>query len=82
MRECVLAVLALALFLGVFSLPNDIQNRTIFTIVTKPVRPLEIVLGRILGFGAIGTLLLQTWFGWRLWARRFAGHARPLSCCS
>ena len=51
-------VLLLAVFLSAFSLPNDIKNRTIYTVVTKPVRAWEIVLGRILGFCAIGTLLL------------------------
>jgi ABC-type transport system involved in multi-copper enzyme maturation permease subunit len=51
-------VLLLALFLSVFSLPTDIMRRTIYTIVTKPVRHSEIVLGRILGFTAIGTLML------------------------
>ena len=45
----------MALFLSAFSLPADIKNHTIYTIVTKPVRPSEIVLGRILGFAAIGT---------------------------
>jgi ABC-type transport system involved in multi-copper enzyme maturation permease subunit len=51
-------VLVLALLLSTFSLPNDIKNRTIYTIVTKPVRSLEIILGRIVGFTAVGTLLL------------------------
>ncbi len=51
-------VLLMALFLSAFSLPADIKNKTIYTIVTKPVRPGEIVLGRILGFSLIGTLLL------------------------
>lgn len=51
-------VLLLSLFLSVFSLPQDITRRTIYTIVTKPVRPSEIVLGRIIGFAAVGTLLL------------------------
>lgn len=51
-------VLLMALFLSVFSLPADIKNKTIYTIVTKPVRPGEIVLGRILGFSLIGTLML------------------------
>ncbi len=51
-------VLLMALFLSVFSLPNDIAKRTIYTIVTKPVRQSEIVLGRILGFTAICTILL------------------------
>ena len=51
-------VLLLALFLSVFSLPTDIRTKTLHTVVTKPVRPSEIVLGRILGFSAIGTVLL------------------------
>jgi ABC-type transport system involved in multi-copper enzyme maturation permease subunit len=51
-------VLLLALFLSVLSLPADIKNRTIHTIITKPVRPAEIVLGRMLGFIVIGSGLL------------------------
>ncbi|REK09927.1 MAG: ABC transporter permease [Planctomycetota bacterium] len=51
-------VLLMALFLSVFSLPADIKNKTIHTVVTKPVRPGEIVLGRIIGFSLIGTMLL------------------------
>jgi ABC-type transport system involved in multi-copper enzyme maturation permease subunit len=51
-------VLILAIFISAFSLPNDLKNKTIFTVVTKPVRGWEIVFGRILGFVGIGTLLL------------------------
>ena len=51
-------VLLLALFLSALSLPADFKNKTIFTIVTKPVRPSEIVLGRIVGLGVIGTGIL------------------------
>lgn len=51
-------VLLMALFLSALSLPADIRNRTIYTIVTKPVRAGEIVLGRIVGFTLIGTMLL------------------------
>lgn len=51
-------VVLLALFLSTFSLPTDIKNRTIYTVVTKPVRSWEIVLGRILGFVTVGTMLL------------------------
>lgn len=51
-------ILFMALVLSAFSLPGDIQNKTIFTIVTKPVRPTEVVLGRVLGFTAVGTGLL------------------------
>lgn len=51
-------VLLLGLFLSCFSLPADIKNKTIQTITTKPVRSTEIVLGRVLGFTAVGTLML------------------------
>ncbi|MGN6135861.1 MAG: ABC transporter permease [Aureliella sp.] len=51
-------VLLLGLFLSCFSLPADIKNKTVQTIVTKPVRSTEIVLGRIFGFTAVGTVLL------------------------
>jgi hypothetical protein len=51
-------ILLLALFLSAFSLPNDIRNHTIYTVVTKPVRASEIVLGRMLGFSIVGTCLL------------------------
>ena len=51
-------VLLLSLFLSAFSLPNDFKHKTIYTIVTKPVRAGEIVLGRIIGFSIIGTVML------------------------
>jgi len=51
-------VLLLALLLSSLSLPADIKNRTLYTVVTKPVRASEIVLGRIVGFAAVGTMLL------------------------
>lgn len=51
-------LLFLALFLSTFSLPNEIKNRIIYTVVTKPVRSGEIVFGRMLGFTAVGTVML------------------------
>ena len=51
-------ILALALLLSAFSLPADIKSKTIYTVVTKPVRAGEIVLGRMLGFTLVGTVLL------------------------
>ena len=51
-------VLVMALLLSAFSLPNDIKNRTIYTVVTKPIRAGEIVLGRVFGFMAVGTVML------------------------
>ena len=50
--------LVLAVVLAVFSLPTDFKNKTIYTVVTKPVRSGEMVLGRILGFSIMGTALL------------------------
>lgn len=52
-------IVLLALLLSTFSLPNDMKYKTIHTIVTKPVRPHEIVFGRILGFCFVGTLLIM-----------------------
>ncbi len=48
----------LALFLATASIPADIKSKTIYTIVTKPVRATELVLGRILGFVSVVTVLL------------------------
>ncbi len=41
-----------------FSLPTDIQRQTIHTVVTKPVQRFEIILGRIVGFTMLMTLVL------------------------
>lgn len=51
-------ILGLALLLSAFSLPADIKSKTIYTVVTKPVRAGEIVLGRMFGFTLVGTVLL------------------------
>ena len=51
-------LLLVALFLAALSLPTDIKNHTIYTIVTKPVMASEILLGRLIGFTIVGTLLL------------------------
>ncbi|REK23766.1 MAG: hypothetical protein DWQ42_14835 [Planctomycetota bacterium] len=48
----------MAIFLGALSLPMDIFNRTIYTVVTKPVRASELLLGRFLGFTFVGTVFL------------------------
>ncbi|MCA9212269.1 MAG: ABC transporter permease [Planctomycetales bacterium] len=51
-------IVFLAVFVSSFSIPGDVKNRTIYTVVTKPVRAWEVVLGRMLGFCAIGTILI------------------------
>lgn len=51
-------MLLLALFIASFSLPTDIRQRTIHTVVTKPVRASEILLGRLCGFALVATVIL------------------------
>src|SRR5713226_2083812 len=51
-------ILPVALLLACWGLPEDIKARSLHTVVTKPVRRHEIVLGRILGYCAIGGLVL------------------------
>lgn len=51
-------LLLAATVLAAFSIPADIRQQTIHTIVTKPVERFEVVLGRFLGFGALMTLVL------------------------
>jgi hypothetical protein len=58
-----LLLLFAAALLASFSIPADIKQQTIHTIVTKPVERFEIVLGRFLGFLSLVTLVLVTMTG-------------------
>ena len=64
--------LLIALLISAFSLPQDFKSKTIYTVVTKPVRAGDIVLGRILGFTLVGSALLAVMaafsalFVWRM----------------
>jgi hypothetical protein len=49
-------VLLLAALIGSFPIPNDIKNQNIYTILTKPVERLEVLLGRYLGYLSVLTL--------------------------
>ncbi|HTN74131.1 MAG TPA: ABC transporter permease [Pirellulaceae bacterium] len=51
-------MLLLGFMISTFSLPADLKSRTMYTITTKPVYTGEIVLGRFLGFGFVGTVLI------------------------
>ena len=46
------------LLLACWGIPQDIKARSLHTVVTKPARRNEVVIGRILGFTLISTLLL------------------------
>jgi hypothetical protein len=41
-----------------FSIPTDVKQQTIHTVLTKPVERFELVLGRFIGFGTVMTLVL------------------------
>lgn len=58
-------LVSVGLLLAAFSIPNDIKNLTIHTIVTKPVERFEIVLGRFFGYLGLVTaaLVIMTAFG-------------------
>jgi hypothetical protein len=51
-------VLPVVLLLSCWGLPEDIRIRSLHTVVTKPVRRNEVVLGRMLGFASVGTMIL------------------------
>lgn len=51
------------LILAPISIPNDIRQQTIYTVVTKPVRRLELIWGRLVGYMALVTVLLLLFGG-------------------
>lgn len=53
-----LVVVIAVLILASSSLPREIENRVIYTIVTKPTTRLEILLGKIVGFARVSALIL------------------------
>ncbi len=60
---CSLLLTLMVALLTPLSLPHDIQSQTIYTVVSKPVRRIEIVWGRILGFMSIVTVLILAFGG-------------------
>lgn len=61
-----LILLLAAVALAAFSIPTDIRNQTIHTIVTKPVQKFEIVLGRFFGYLGLLSLILVVVFAFGL----------------
>jgi hypothetical protein len=51
-------LLLTAALLAAFSIPTDIKQQTIHTVLTKPVERFEIVLGRFIGYTLIMTAVL------------------------
>jgi hypothetical protein len=55
---CSLLITVMVAVLSPISLPQDIQNQTIYTIVSKPVRRIELIWGRLVGFMSLVTFLM------------------------
>src|SRR4051812_33371334 len=53
-----LLVTITAIILACTNLPREIDNRVIYTVVTKPTTRLEIVIGKILGFARVSAIIL------------------------
>lgn len=53
-----LVVTITAIILACSNLPKEIENRVIYTIVTKPVTRLEIVVGKVVGFARVSAAIL------------------------
>ena len=60
---CSLLLTVMVAILTPLSLPTDIQQQTIHTVVCKPVRRLELIWGRMLGFMTIVTVLVAVFGG-------------------
>ncbi len=60
---CSLLLTAMVTILTPLSIPTDIQQQTIYTVVSKPVRRLEMIWGRMIGYMALVTILVALFGG-------------------
>jgi len=74
-----------AVFLAAPNLPDDIKNKTIFTVLTKPSRRWHVLAGKILGIGYVLAMLLflmgaMSYAYLSFWGRRMQteGDALPV----
>lgn len=51
-------ILPIAIFLSCWGIPEDIRIRSLHTVVTKPARRIEVVIGRILGYSGMVSLVV------------------------
>jgi len=76
-------LLPAVIFLSCWAIPEDIRLRSMHTVVTKPVRRLEIVLGRISGLAIVFVfVLVSLGIIGQLWlSRRIPENARAALQC-
>jgi uncharacterized membrane protein YhdT len=55
---CSVLLTVMVTILTPLSIPTDIQQQTIYTVVSKPVRRLELIWGRLIGYMALVTVLV------------------------
>ena len=60
---CSVLLLLMIVFIAPVSMPRDIANQTIYTIVSKPVLRLELIWGRLVGYMTLVTVLLAIFGG-------------------
>jgi hypothetical protein len=60
---CSVLLTVMVTILTPLSLPTDIQQQTIYTVVSKPVRRLELIWGRMIGYMALVTGLVVLFGG-------------------
>jgi hypothetical protein len=60
---CSLLLTVMVTILSSISLPNDIRQQTIYTIVSKPVRRLELIWGRLIGYMGLVTVMIVIFGG-------------------
>lgn len=61
-----LVVTLTTIILAATNLPKEIENRVIYTVVTKPTTRLEIIVGKVIGFARVSAaiLLIMGLFTW------------------
>ncbi len=60
---CSVLLTVMVTILTPLSLPTDIQQQTIYTVVSKPVRRLEMIWGRMIGYMTLVTVLVVLFGG-------------------
>ena len=60
---CSILLTVMVTIMTPLSLPTDIQQQTIYTVVSKPVRRIELIWGRMIGYMAIVTVLVLVFGG-------------------
>lgn len=75
-----LVVAITTVILAATNLPREIENRVIYTIVTKPTTRLEIVLGKVVGFARVSAtiLIIMGLFSWGYLRVRAWGMERDI----